>query len=95
MTKIRISSLHKKMKKKTLLHDINYEFNGGKIYGLYGRNGSGKTMLLRAIAGLIMPSSGEIAIDEKSFIKIFPFLLILVSLLKTLRCCTNMTLIQI
>ncbi|WP_350300346.1 ABC transporter ATP-binding protein [Peribacillus frigoritolerans] len=65
MTKIRISSLHKKMKKKTLLHDINYEFNSGKIYGLYGRNGSGKTMLLRAIAGLIMPSSGEIAIDEK------------------------------
>ncbi|GAB6259065.1 ATP-binding cassette domain-containing protein [Peribacillus sp. N1] len=64
MTKIRISSLHKKMK-KTLLHDINYEFNSGKIYGLYGRNGSGKTMLLRAIAGLIMPSSGEIAIDEK------------------------------
>ncbi|MGV2445540.1 UNVERIFIED_CONTAM: ABC transporter ATP-binding protein [Bacillus sp. ATCC 13368] len=53
------------MKKKTLLHDINYEFNCGKIYGLYGRNGSGKTMLLRAIAGLIMPSSGEIAIDEK------------------------------
>jgi ABC-2 type transport system ATP-binding protein len=53
------------MKKKTLLHDINYEFNSGKIYGLYGRNGSGKTMLLRAIAGLIMPSSGEIAIDEK------------------------------
>ncbi|MFJ7471455.1 ATP-binding cassette domain-containing protein [Peribacillus frigoritolerans] len=65
MTKIRISSLHKKMKKKTLLNDINYEFNSGKIYGLYGRNGSGKTMLLRAIAGLIMPSSGEIAIDEK------------------------------
>jgi ABC-2 type transport system ATP-binding protein len=53
------------MRKKTLLHDINYEFNSGKIYGLYGRNGSGKTMLLRAIAGLIMPSSGEIAIDEK------------------------------
>ncbi|MGZ9819908.1 ATP-binding cassette domain-containing protein [Peribacillus simplex] len=65
MTTIRISSLHKKMRKKTLLHDINYEFNGGKIYGLYGRNGSGKTMLLRAIAGLIMPSSGEISIDEK------------------------------
>ncbi|WP_144553051.1 ATP-binding cassette domain-containing protein [Peribacillus simplex] len=65
MTKIQISSLNKQMKKKTLLHDINYEFSGGKIYGLYGRNGSGKTMLLRAIAGLIMPSSGEISIDEK------------------------------
>lgn len=65
MTTIQISSLHKKMRKKTLLHDIIYEFNSGKIYGLYGRNGSGKTMLLRAIAGLIMPSSGEIAIDEK------------------------------
>lgn len=65
MTTIRINSLHKKIRKKTLLHDINYEFNRGNIYGLYGRNGSGKTMLLRAMAGLTMPSSGEIAIDEK------------------------------
>ncbi|WP_057914167.1 ATP-binding cassette domain-containing protein [Peribacillus muralis] len=53
-----------KMKKKTLLHDINYEFNSGKIYGLYGRNGFGKTMVLRVITGLIMPSSGEIAMYE-------------------------------
>lgn len=37
----------------------------GKIYGLFGRNGSGKTMLLRLIAGLIHPSSGQVIIDGK------------------------------
>lgn len=48
-----------------ILDEINYEFHPGVIYGIHGRNGSGKTMLLRAIAGLIRPTRGEIKIDEK------------------------------
>ena len=48
-----------------ILDEINYEFHPGVIYGIHGRNGSGKTMLLRAIAGLIRPTRGEIKIGEK------------------------------
>ena len=47
------------------LKDINLEFTGGKVYGLRGKNGSGKTMLMRAICGLITPDSGIIDIDGK------------------------------
>jgi ABC-2 type transport system ATP-binding protein len=48
---------------------VNYTFESGKIYGLIGRNGSGKTMLLRAIAGLIYPSEGTVVIDGKELHK--------------------------
>lgn len=65
MTIVKINSLNKLIKKKYILKDIEYEFQSGKIYGLYGRNGSGKTMLLRAIAGLIIPNTGEVSIDGK------------------------------
>lgn len=63
--KIEIRDYVKKIKKNTILNHINYEFFSGNIYGLYGRNGSGKTMLLRAIAGLIYPTEGYIQIDGK------------------------------
>ncbi|MED3854921.1 ATP-binding cassette domain-containing protein [Priestia megaterium] len=65
MTTIIASNLSKKIKKQYVLKDINYTFDTGMIYGLYGRNGSGKTMLLRALAGLIRPSEGNILIDNK------------------------------
>lgn len=62
---IEIKHYSKQLKKKVILQDINLSFEGGKIYGLHGRNGSGKTMLLRAICGLILPDSGEVIIDGK------------------------------
>ncbi|MED3934600.1 ATP-binding cassette domain-containing protein [Priestia sp. YIM B13446] len=65
MTTIIASNLSKKIKKQYVLKDINYTFDTGMIYGLYGRNGSGKTMLLRALSGLIRPSEGSILIDNK------------------------------
>lgn len=65
MAFIEIRSLTKVLKKRPVLSDVSLSFDKGKIYGLYGRNGSGKTMLLRAIAGLIFPSEGEIVIDGK------------------------------
>ena len=61
--KIEIRNYSKIIKKKTILNNINLTLNSGMIYGLRGINGSGKTMLIRAICGLIYPSSGEIAID--------------------------------
>ncbi|WP_226681580.1 ATP-binding cassette domain-containing protein [Sutcliffiella horikoshii] len=65
MSKIRIINYSKTIKKKSILKSINYTFESGNIYGLFGRNGSGKTMILRAIAGLIYPNEGHIEIDDK------------------------------
>ena len=61
---IKIEKLTKVIKGRTVLDDVNMLFEDGKIYGLYGRNGSGKTMLLRATAGLIFPTEGSIYIDD-------------------------------
>lgn len=53
----------KEIKNDVILNDINYTFESGKIYGLRGKNGSGKTMLIRGLCGLIHPTSGRIVID--------------------------------
>ncbi len=60
---ITINNLSKTIKGRIVLDDINLEMQSGKIYGFRGINGSGKTMLMRAICGLIRPSSGTIEID--------------------------------
>lgn len=57
---IKVSDLSKIIDKKTILHNINISFEKGKIYGIVGRNGCGKTMLLRAICGLITPTRGTV-----------------------------------
>ncbi len=49
----------------TVLEDISLRFEGGNIYGIMGKNGSGKTMLLRAIAGLIRPTRGDVTVNSK------------------------------
>ncbi|MFC1286484.1 ABC transporter ATP-binding protein [Bacillus paralicheniformis] len=64
-----LKNITKKIKKKTILEDISYTFEKGKIYGLFGRNGSGKTMLLRTIAGLLVPSEGSITINGEQLHK--------------------------
>jgi len=48
-----------------ILENVNLQWQGGRVYGLEGPNGSGKTMLLRLIAGLIRPTSGCVAVDGK------------------------------
>lgn len=63
--KISVKDVSREMKSNIILDNINLEFESGKIYGLCGHNGSGKTMLLRAIAGLIQIDHGAIMIDEK------------------------------
>lgn len=70
---VEIKDYNKKLSSRPILTDINYTFDYGKIYGLYGHNGSGKTMLLRAIAGLIVPDSGKIVIDGKQLHKDISF----------------------
>lgn len=61
--KIEIRNASKVIQKAEVLKDINIHFEGGKIYGLRGKNGSGKTMLMRAISGLITLTKGEVIID--------------------------------
>ena len=61
---IAINKYTKKIKKRTVLDNINLTFDKGKIYGLVGKNGCGKTMLLRGICGFITASQGEIIINN-------------------------------
>lgn len=60
---IKIKELCKTIHKKSILDNVNLEFCSGKIYGLSGPNGSGKTMLLKAMCGIVIPTSGLIEID--------------------------------
>lgn len=62
---IKVENYSKILKKKDILVDVNYTFKSGNIYGLYGQNGSGKSMFLRALAGLIRPTTGSIEVDGK------------------------------
>lgn len=65
MNKIRVVHLGKKIGEQVVLKDVNLEFEKSKIYGLIGRNGSGKTVLLKCIAGFMRASEGEIWVDDK------------------------------
>ena len=57
---IELKGVSKIISNKIILEDINWKIDEGKIYGLIGNNGSGKTMLLRLICDLIKPSKGEV-----------------------------------
>jgi ABC-2 type transport system ATP-binding protein len=58
-----VDHVSKTIKKICVLNNVSLRMSGGRIYGLQGANGSGKTMLLRLISGLIRPTSGKIYID--------------------------------
>ncbi|WP_296143129.1 ABC transporter ATP-binding protein [uncultured Anaerococcus sp.] len=60
---IEIINLYKYISGKLILDDINLNLKDGSVYGFIGRNGSGKTMLFRAICGLITIDKGEIIIN--------------------------------
>ena len=62
---ISISELNLTLQKNEILKDISVHFERGKIHGLIGRNGSGKTMLMKCICGFVKPTSGEISVDGK------------------------------
>lgn len=65
MSYIEINNLSKIIKGREVLKNISLSLEKGKIYGFFGRNGSGKTMLFRAIAGLITPTEGEVRVAGK------------------------------
>lgn len=63
--KIIVQNYTKKIKNNVVLDNVSVEMQSGFVYGLKGVNGSGKTMLMRAICGLIYPTSGKVIIDDK------------------------------
>lgn len=65
MSEIIIRNVSKTIKRAEVLKNIDLSFESGKVYGLQGINGSGKTMLMRIIIGLIRPTAGEVSIDGR------------------------------
>ncbi len=63
--KLKIRNLSKSYGKKNVLNSVNFTFEEGKIYGLIGRNGSGKTTFFNAINEDVEIDSGEIFLDNK------------------------------
>ncbi|MEG1427223.1 MAG: ATP-binding cassette domain-containing protein [Oscillospiraceae bacterium] len=64
-TIISVKEVTKEFKETTALNHVSIEFEKGKIHGIIGRNGSGKTVLFKCICGLMYPDSGEIWVEGK------------------------------
>lgn len=73
MSYLQLTDLNKNLKGRQILSNINVSLDKGKIFCFFGRNGSGKTMLFRAICGLMKPTSGRIIIDNKELHKEISF----------------------
>lgn len=65
MTTIDVHELTKTFGENTVLQSVSLRFDEGNIYGLVGRNGSGKSILLKCIAGLVRPTSGTVRVMGK------------------------------
>ena len=63
---IKVRNVTKTFKEATVLKDVTVSFERGKIYGIIGRNGSGKTVLFKCICGLIPVTQGEITVLGQS-----------------------------
>ena len=62
---IKVEDVSKRIRGVAVIDHVSLTFSSGKVYGLKGINGSGKTMLMRLICGLIYPTDGKILIDGK------------------------------
>lgn len=62
---INIENLTKKFSDVTALENVNLSFERGKIYGIIGRNGSGKTVLFKLITGYLKPTGGRVVVNGK------------------------------
>ena len=65
---LEVTHYTKIIKGYTILEDINLSLTSGHIYGFSGRNGVGKSMLFKAITGIILPTKGDVILDHKSII---------------------------
>lgn len=64
MNAIEVKNLSLQIDKHQILQDVTVFFEEGQIHGLVGRNGSGKTMLMKCICGFVRPTAGEILVQN-------------------------------
>lgn len=62
---VEVKHVVKRFKEFVALNDVSVNFRKGKIHGIIGRNGSGKTVLFKAICGFMNVNSGEIFVENK------------------------------
>ncbi|MBQ6161600.1 MAG: ATP-binding cassette domain-containing protein [Prevotella sp.] len=65
---IEVKNLYKSFEDKEVLHDINAVFNDGMTNLIIGQSGSGKTVLMKNLVGLLDPTSGEVLYDGRNFV---------------------------
>src|SRR5574344_2657839 len=65
---IEVKNLYKSFDDKEVLHDINAVFETGKTNLIIGQSGSGKTVLMKNLVGLLDPTSGEVLYDGRNFV---------------------------
>ena len=70
---LELTDISKKIGADEVLSGITLSMERGKVYGLQGKNGCGKSMLMRVICGLLLPTVGEVKIDGKILGKEFSF----------------------
>lgn len=70
---LEIENVSKKIGEDLVLNDIQMSMERGKIYGLQGKNGCGKSMLMRVICGLVLPTAGKVVIDGEELGKEISF----------------------
>lgn len=65
--KIDVKNITKSFNHNTVINDISVEFVDNNIYGIYGRNGTGKSVFLKLICGFYYPDKGEVLIDNINY----------------------------
>ena len=66
---IQVKKLSKDFGQDRVLKCVNRDFESGKIHGIVGNNGSGKTVLMKNLVGLLTPTSGEVLYDGRDFVR--------------------------
>lgn len=64
-TTVEVKQVSLTLQKTKILKNVDVTFQGGQIHGIVGRNGSGKTMLMKCICGFVKPSEGHIFVNER------------------------------
>lgn len=66
---IKLQNVEKKYGKFQALHPLNLEINAGEVFGFLGPNGAGKTTTIRMLAGVLVPTSGTVFIDDMDIVQ--------------------------